>query len=132
LLVDLSIIDAARAIDILADSNIAAVSAHEAPHRSSPRWAGASGAVTFDVDTMRKDLRHMAVEAAAHGPHSRWPTVRSVFDRASRAKRWRHSVAYPAYWIAAKSRRPTAGRIRTRPRSAVKATALSLRLVPGR
>ena len=60
------------------------------------------GAPAFDVDTMRKDLRYMAQEAAAHG--SSLPLVERTlecFDGAGREGRGSvDSVAYPAYWIA--------------------------------
>jgi 3-hydroxyisobutyrate dehydrogenase len=103
LLVDLSTTDAARAIDILADSNIAAGILRMRAQQIVAALGGApSGAVTFDVDTMRKDLRYMAVEAAAHG--SALPLANRTlecFDRASREGNGGvDSVAYPAYWIA--------------------------------
>ena len=103
LLVDLSAIDAARAIDVLADSNIAAgILRMRAPQIVAALSGAASGPATFDVDTMRKDLRYMAVEAAAHG--SSLPLANRTlecFDRASReGSGGVDSVAYPAYWIA--------------------------------
>ena len=103
LLVDLSAIDAARAIDVLADSNIAAgILRMRAPQIVAALSGDASGPATFDVDTMRKDLRYMAVEAAAHG--SALPLASRTlecFDRASReGSGGVDSVAYPAYWIA--------------------------------
>ena len=56
--------DAARAIDLLGDSNIGAGILRA---RASQIIAGmngdVSGAAAFDVDTMRKDLRYMAQEA---------------------------------------------------------------------
>jgi len=103
LLVDRSAMDAAHAIDLLADSNIgAAVLRTRAPQIVAAMNGDASGAASFDVDTMRKDLRYMAQEANAHG--SSLPLAKRTlecFDRASReGSGGVDSVAYPAYWIA--------------------------------
>jgi len=103
MLVDLSTMDAARAIDLLADSNIGAgILRMRSPQIVAALNGDASGAAAFDVDTMRKDLRYMAEEAAAHG--SSLPLANHTlecFDRASRDGSGRvDSVAYPAYWIA--------------------------------
>ena len=66
----------------------------------------ASGVATFDVDTMRKDLRYMTEEATAH--RSSLPLASRTlecFDRASREGRGDvDSVAYPADWIAQQKR----------------------------
>jgi 3-hydroxyisobutyrate dehydrogenase len=102
-LADPSASDAARAIDLLADSNIgAAVLRARAPQVVAALRGDPSGAAAFDVDTMRKDLRYMAQEAIAHG--SSLPLAARTlecFDRASREGRGSvDSVAYPAYWLA--------------------------------
>jgi 3-hydroxyisobutyrate dehydrogenase len=103
LLVDASGTDAARAIDLLADSNIgAAVLRTRASQVVAAMNGDASGAAAFDVDTMRKDLRYMAKEASVHG--TSLPLANRTlecFDRASRDGGGAvDSVAYPAYWIA--------------------------------
>jgi 3-hydroxyisobutyrate dehydrogenase len=103
LLVDPSAMDPARAVDLLGDSNIgAAVLRVRAPQIVAAMRGGLSGAASFDVDTMRKDLRYMAQEASAQG--SALPLVNSTlecFDRASSEGGGSvDSVAYPAYWIA--------------------------------
>jgi 3-hydroxyisobutyrate dehydrogenase len=103
LLVDLSTMDAARAIDLLADSNIGAgILRMRAPQIVAALSGATSGAAAFDVDTMRKDLRYMADEATARG--GSLPLANRTlecFDRASReGKGGVDSVAYPAYWIA--------------------------------
>ena len=103
LLVQASASDAARALDLLADSNIGAGILHmRAPEILAAMNGDASGAATFDVDTMRKDLRYMAQEAAADG--SALPLANRTlecFDRASREGGGDvDGVAYPAYWIA--------------------------------
>jgi 3-hydroxyisobutyrate dehydrogenase len=103
LLADPSAMDAARAVDLLADSNIgAAILRMRAPQIVAAMHGDTSGAAAFDVDTMRKDLRYMAQEATAHG--SSLPVANRTlecFDRASReGSGGVDSVAYPAYWIA--------------------------------
>jgi len=103
LLVDPSAMDAARAVDLLADSNIgAAILRARAPQIVAAMNGDTSGAAAFDVDTMRKDLRYMAQEATARG--SSLPVANRTlecFDRASReGSGGVDSVAYPAYWIA--------------------------------
>jgi 3-hydroxyisobutyrate dehydrogenase len=103
LLADPSAMDAARAVDLLADSNIgAAILRARAPQIVAAMNGDTSGAAAFDVDTMRKDLRYMAQEATAHG--SSLPVANRTlecFDRASReGSGGVDSVAYPAYWIA--------------------------------
>jgi 3-hydroxyisobutyrate dehydrogenase len=103
LLIDPSATDPARAIDLLADSNIgAAVLRMRAPQVVAAMNGDAAGTASFDVDTMRKDLRYMAEEASAHG--SSLPLANrtlACFDRASReGSGGVDSVAYPAYWIA--------------------------------
>jgi 3-hydroxyisobutyrate dehydrogenase-like beta-hydroxyacid dehydrogenase len=61
-----------------------------------------SGPAAFDVDTMRKDLRYMAEEAAAHG--TSLPLASRTLECFNRASREGNGgvdgVAYPAYWIA--------------------------------
>src|SRR5260221_26349 len=95
--------DAARAIDLLADSNIAAgILRARATQIVAAMNGDIGGAAAFDVDTMRKDLRYMAQEAAVHG--SSLPLASRTlecFDRASLEGPGRvDGVAYPAYWIA--------------------------------
>ena len=103
LLVDASPSDAARAVDLLADSNIgAAILRTRAPQILAAMKGDAPSAAAFDVDTMRKDLRYMMSEAAARG--SSLPLAGRTlecFDRASREGNGGvDGVAYPAYWIA--------------------------------
>jgi 3-hydroxyisobutyrate dehydrogenase len=103
LLADPSATDAARAIDLLADSNIGAtILRMRAPQILAAISGDTSGPVAFDVDTMRKDLRYMAEEARAHG--NSLPLANRTlecFDRASReGGGGTDSVAYPAFWIA--------------------------------
>jgi 3-hydroxyisobutyrate dehydrogenase len=103
LLIEPSAMDAARAIDLLADSNIgAAILRTRASEIAAAMHGDASGAAAFDVDTMRKDLRYMAQEANAH--RSALPLANRTlecFDRASHEGGGGvDSVAYPAYWIA--------------------------------
>jgi 3-hydroxyisobutyrate dehydrogenase len=103
LIADAPAMDTARAIDLLADSNIGAgILRARASQIVAAMDGDVSGAPAFDVDTMRKDLRYMALEATAHG--SSLPVANCTlecFDRASREGSGRvDSVAYPAYWIA--------------------------------
>jgi len=103
LLADPSTIDAARAIDLLADSNIGAAILRVRAREIVAALNGSTpGEAAFDVDTMRKDLRYMTQEAAAQG--SSLPLAKRTlecFDRASREGRGGvDSVAYPAYWLA--------------------------------
>jgi 3-hydroxyisobutyrate dehydrogenase len=103
LLIDPSAMNVERTIDLLADSNIAAgILRMRAPQIVASMKGSAAGAAAFNVDTMRKDLRYMADEAAAGG--SSLPLAdrtRECFDRASREGAGGvDSVAYPAYWIA--------------------------------
>lgn len=103
LLVDPSGSDAARAVDLLADSNIgAAVLRTRAPQVVAAMKGTAPGMAAFDVDTMRKDLRYMAQEALAHGNSLPLATrTLECFDRASQEGSGDvDSVAYPAYWLA--------------------------------
>ncbi len=102
LLVDAPRAEAAKAIDVLADSNIgAAILRARAPRIVAALNRDTSGAVEFDIDTLRKDLLYMTQEAAAHG-HSLQLASRTLeyFDRASREGWGRMDiVTYPAYWI---------------------------------
>lgn len=103
LLADPPAADTARAIDLLADSNIAAgILRMRGPQIVATLHGDSAGAATFDVDTMRKDLRYMAQEAAIHG--SSLPLASRTlecFDRASRdGGGGVDGVAYPAYWLA--------------------------------
>jgi len=102
-LVDTSTMDPARVVDLLADSNIgAAMLRARAPQIVAAINGDTSDPVSFDVDTVRKDLAYMAQEASAHG----WTLplagrTRECFDRASNeGKGSLDSSAYPAYWIA--------------------------------
>jgi 3-hydroxyisobutyrate dehydrogenase len=102
-LVDPSATGTARAIDLLADSNIGAgILRVRGPQIIAALDGAASDAAAFDVDTMGKDLRYMAQEAAAHGGSLPLASrTLECFDRASRAGNGGvDSVAYPAYWIA--------------------------------
>jgi len=103
LLVDPTAANMALVIDLLADSNIgAAVLRARAPQVVASMNGALPGAVAFDVDTMRKDLRYMTQAATAHG--SSLPLASRTlecFDRASREGGGHvDSVAYPGYWIA--------------------------------
>jgi 3-hydroxyisobutyrate dehydrogenase len=104
--------DAARAIDLLADSNISAGILRTRAAQIVAALRGDNlGAASFDVDTMRKDLRYMAQEAAIHG--SLLPLASRTlecFDRASREGGGGvDGVAYPAYWIAQREAAPKGG-----------------------
>jgi 3-hydroxyisobutyrate dehydrogenase len=102
-LADASAMDAALAVDLLADSNIgAAILRTRAPQVIAAMNGETTGVAAFDVDTMRKDLRYMAQEAAAHGGSLPLATrTLECFDLAGReGKGGVDSVAYPAYWIA--------------------------------
>jgi 3-hydroxyisobutyrate dehydrogenase len=98
-LLDPSCMDPARAIDLLADSNIGAgILRARAAEIVAALNGEASGPAAFDVDTMRKDLRYMA-DAASSLPLA--GRTLEVFDRASREGGGGvDGVAYPAYWIA--------------------------------
>ncbi len=106
-LIDPTELDAARAIDLLADSNIGAAILRARGAQIVAALRGQdSGPPAFDVDTMRKDLLYMIQEAGGQG-RSLPLAHRTLenFDLASRAGKGRiDGVAYPAYWIA----RPTA------------------------
>jgi 3-hydroxyisobutyrate dehydrogenase len=102
-LVDAPATGAASAIDVLADSNISAgILRTRAPQIVAALDGKATGPAAFAVDTMRKDLRYMAEEAAARG--SSLPLARRTlecFDRASsEGDGGVDGAAYPAYWIA--------------------------------
>jgi 3-hydroxyisobutyrate dehydrogenase len=102
LLTDPQSMDAARAVDLLADSNIgAAILRARAPQIVAAMHGDALGAPAFDVDTMRKDLRYMAQEAASHGTSLPLASrTLECFDRASLDGSGHvDGVAYPAYWI---------------------------------
>ena len=95
--------DSARAIDLLADSNIGAAILRMRSQEIVAAVNGEiQGAAAFDIDTMRKDLRYMAQEAAAHGGSLPLAgRTLECFDRASREGKGRlDSVGYPAYWLA--------------------------------
>jgi 3-hydroxyisobutyrate dehydrogenase len=103
LLADAPAADAARAIDLLADSNIgASILRARGPQIIAALRGDNVGAATFDVDTMRKDLRYMAQEALSHG--SSLPLASRTLECLDRASREGgggvDGVAYPAYWIA--------------------------------
>jgi 3-hydroxyisobutyrate dehydrogenase len=94
-------IDPARAIDLLADSNIGAGILRARGSEIVAALNGdASGPAAFDVDTMRKDLRYMAEAATANALPLAGRTL-ETFDRASREGGGGvDGVAYPAYWVA--------------------------------
>src|SRR5258706_7508741 len=97
-------VDAARAIDLLADSNIAAGILRARGSQIVAAMNGDAGGApaAFDVDTMLKDLRYMAEEAAVQGRSLPLASrTLECFDRASRNGGGRvDGAAYPAYWIA--------------------------------
>ncbi|MBC8022341.1 MAG: NAD(P)-dependent oxidoreductase [Burkholderiales bacterium] len=97
-------VDAARAIDLLADSNIGAGILRARGSQIVAAMKGnADGApAAFDVDTMLKDLRYMADEAAAQGKSLPLASrTLECFDRASRdGGGGVDGAAYPAYWVA--------------------------------
>lgn len=103
LLVQPSALDPARAIELLADSNIGATILRTRSAQIVAAMNGvASRPAAFDVDTMRKDLRYMAGEAAVHG-RSLPLAARTLecFDGASlEGQGGVDGVAYPAYWLA--------------------------------
>jgi 3-hydroxyisobutyrate dehydrogenase len=96
-------VDAARAIDLLADSNIAAgiLRARGAQIVAAMNGDSGSAPAAFDVDTMLKDLRYMADEAAAQGRSLPLASrTLECFDRASRDGGGNvDGAAYPAYWL---------------------------------
>jgi 3-hydroxyisobutyrate dehydrogenase len=107
LLADVPMTDAARAIDLLGDSNIgAAILRMRGSQIVAALNGAAAGAPAFDVDTMRKDLIYMASEATARGVSL--PLAERTlecFDRASREGMGAlDSVAYPAYVIEQQTR----------------------------
>ena len=94
--------DAARAIELLADSNIgAAILRARGAQVVAAMDSTASSSPAFDIDTMRKDLGYMFQEATARGVSL--PLVLGTlecFDRASREGMGAmDSVAYPAYLL---------------------------------
>jgi 3-hydroxyisobutyrate dehydrogenase-like beta-hydroxyacid dehydrogenase len=100
---DTSTLGAAAAVDLLADSNISAGILHVRAARIVAALNGeASGLAAFDVDTMRRDLRYMVKEAAAHG--ASLPSAGRAFECFDRASREGNGgvdgVADPTYWIA--------------------------------
>src|SRR5882757_1969099 len=102
LLVDARAGDAAGAIDLLADSNVGAAILRVRAARIVAALNGdTSGAVEFDVDTLRKDLFYMAQEATSHGRSLPLASrTLECFNQASREGRGGIDiVTYPAYWI---------------------------------
>jgi 3-hydroxyisobutyrate dehydrogenase len=102
LLVDTRQLDPALAIDLLADSNIGAtILRSRGPQIIGAMHGDTPGAAAFDVDTMRKDLRYMVQEAAAH--ETALPLASRTLDCFDRASLdgggGTDSVAYPAYWV---------------------------------
>jgi 3-hydroxyisobutyrate dehydrogenase len=100
---DVPLEDNARALDLLADSNIGAGILRTRGREILAALNGdAAGAATFDVDTMSKDLRYMAQEAAARG--SSLPVASRTLECFGRASYEGgggvDGVVYPAYWIA--------------------------------
>jgi 3-hydroxyisobutyrate dehydrogenase len=110
LVADAPSIDPARALDLLADSNIGASILRTRGSEIVAAMNGDRWAATFDVDTMRKDLRYMAQEAVARG--SSLPLASRTldcFDRASREGSGNvDGVAYPAYWLSKQKAAPDA------------------------
>jgi 3-hydroxyisobutyrate dehydrogenase len=110
LVADAGSIDPARALDLLADSNIGASILRTRGSEIVAAMNGERWTATFDVDTMRKDLRYMAQEAAASG--SSLPLANRTldcFDRASREGGGNvDGVAYPAYWLSKQNAAPDA------------------------
>ena len=102
LLVDATAGGAAQAVDVLADSNIGAAILRARASRILAALSGdTSGAVEFDLDTLRKDLVYMSQEAATHGQSLPLASrTLECFDSASREGRGGMDIAtYPAYWI---------------------------------
>jgi 3-hydroxyisobutyrate dehydrogenase len=97
-------VDAARAIDLLADSNIGAgiLRARGSQIVAAMNGDSQDAPAAFDVDTMLKDLRYMAEEAAAQGRSLPLASrTLECFDRASREGGGGvDGAAYPAYWVA--------------------------------
>lgn len=94
--------EVAHAIDMLADSNIgASILRTRGPEILAAMRGGPASAASFDVDTMRKDLRYMAQEAAFRGGALPLASrTLECFDSASRdGDGGVDGVAYPAYWI---------------------------------
>jgi 3-hydroxyisobutyrate dehydrogenase len=95
-------IDARHAIEVLGDSNIAAGILKSRVGEIAGAFNGAAALpASFDVDTMRKDLRYMVDAAAADGgPLPVAARVLECFDRASaNGGGGVDGVAYPAYWL---------------------------------
>ncbi len=102
-LADTSAMDPARAIDLLADSNIgAAILRKRAAQIVAALHGQDMGAAAFDVDTMRKDLRYMLEEAPDHERSLPLANLTlEQFDRASReGSGGLDGAGYPAYWMA--------------------------------
>jgi 3-hydroxyisobutyrate dehydrogenase len=97
-------VDAARAIDLLADSNIGAGILRSRGPQIVAAMKGESdrAPAAFDVDTMLKDLRYMSDEAAAQGKSLPLASrTLECFDSASRGGGGGVDGAdYPAYWVA--------------------------------
>jgi 3-hydroxyisobutyrate dehydrogenase len=105
LLAGLPTVDAARAIDLLGDSNIgAAILRTRAAQIVGALQGDASGAPAFDVDTMIKDLGYMAREAAAHG--AALPLAQRTLEcfafAAHEGRGALDAVAYPAFVLGRK------------------------------
>jgi 3-hydroxyisobutyrate dehydrogenase len=96
--------DPARAVDLLADSNIGAgiLRARGAQIVAAMKGDSDHAPAAFDVDTMLKDLRYMSDEAAAQGRSLPLASrTLECFDRASRDGGGGVDGAdYPAYWVA--------------------------------
>jgi 3-hydroxyisobutyrate dehydrogenase-like beta-hydroxyacid dehydrogenase len=103
LLVDSVAMGESKVLELLSDSNIGATLLRARAGQITAALDGrASSPAEFDIDTMRKDLRYMALEASAES-HS-LPLASRVlgcFDRASsEGLGAMDGSAYPAYWIA--------------------------------
>ena len=95
-------IDPVRLVDLLADSNISAGILRARGAQVAAALAGQdTGAATFDIDFMRKDMRDMLREAESLG--SFLPAVArtlEAFDQASAAGFGAiDGTRYPAYWV---------------------------------
>jgi 3-hydroxyisobutyrate dehydrogenase len=95
-------IEPARLVDLFADSNISAGILRARGAQVAAALAGQdTGAATFDIDFMRKDMRDMVREAQALGISlpALARTLQS-FDQASEAGYGGiDGTRYPAYWI---------------------------------
>ena len=95
-------IEPARLIDLFADSNISARILRARGEQIAAALAGMdTGAATFDIDFMRKDMRDMVREAQSLGVSlPALARTLQAFDQASAAGYGRiDGTRYPAYWV---------------------------------